>query len=101
LFDVGGTYIEKHNGLTGADTTLQHPNIGFEQALPGDRFTVRFGLDETSPVAGFSYKFKPFKLDFVYVRDMARARVGELFGTHSTSFVVTLSVDYGAFMGKR
>jgi hypothetical protein len=99
LFDVGATYLKKHNGLTGAQTMLEHPNIGFEQAFFERRFVVRFGVDETSPTVGFSYKLKPLNLDFAYVHDMARARVGQLFGEHSRSFVATLSLDYAALMG--
>jgi hypothetical protein len=99
LFDAGGTYLKKHNGLTGAQTTLEHPNIGFEQAFSNRRFVVRFGVDETSPTAGFSWKLKPLNLDFAYVHDMARARVGQLFGEHSQSFVLTLTLDYAALTG--
>jgi hypothetical protein len=99
LFDTGVTLLQKHNGLTGAQTTVAHPNIGFEQAFSGRRAVVRFGLDETSPTAGFSGRLGPMNLDFAYVHDMARARVGELFGVHSRSFVLTLTLDYAALMG--
>lgn len=96
LIDVGGTRMEKHNGLAGTHTLTYHPNLGFEQLLPGTNLTLRAGLDETSPTAGFSYKLAPFKLDCVYVRDMAHSRVGDLFGTHSNSLIATFSVDYRA-----
>jgi hypothetical protein len=59
-----------------------------------DNFTFRFGLDETSPTAGFTYRFSPFKLDFAYVRDLAKARVGDLFGTTSNSYLATLTFDF-------
>jgi len=99
LLDTGATFLQKHNGLTGAQTTSTHPNIGFEQAFSDRRVVVRFGLDETSPTAGFSGKLGPVNLDFAYVHDMARARVGELFGAHSRSFVMTLTLDYAALFG--
>ena len=101
LLDVGGTLLKKHNGLTGAQTTLEHPNVGFEQAFSGRRFVVRFGVDETSPTAGFSCRIRPFNLDVAYVHDMARARVGQLFGEHSRSLVLTLTLDYEALAGSR
>ena len=52
------------------------------------------GVDETSPTAGLSLKLKPFNLDIAYVRNMARARVGELFGDRSNSIIATFSVNY-------
>jgi hypothetical protein len=101
LLDAGGTFLKKQSGLTGSHTTLEHPNIGFEQAFSDRRYVVRFGVDETSPTAGFSVKVKPLNLDFAYVHDMARARVGPLFGERSESFVMTLTLDYAALMGGR
>jgi hypothetical protein len=101
LLDAGGTFLKKQNGLTGARTTLEHPNIGFEQAVWDRRYVIRFGVDETSPTAGFSVKVKPLNLDFAYVHDMARARVGDLFGRRSESFVMTLTLNYAALMGGR
>jgi hypothetical protein len=53
-------------------------------------------VDETSPTAGLSVKVPPFNLDIAYVRNMARSRVDELFGTESNSILATLTVDYGA-----
>jgi hypothetical protein len=96
LLDVGGTRLEKRNAIAGTHTTTYHPNLGFEQAFSDRRFVVRFGVDETSPTAGFSAKFPPFNLDVAYVRNMARARVGELFGDRSDSVVATLTIDYRA-----
>jgi hypothetical protein len=69
------------------------PNLGFEQKV-GDSFACRIGLDETSPTAGITYRFSPFKLDIAYVRDLAKARVGDLFGTNSNSLLATLTFDF-------
>lgn len=52
-------------------------------------------LDETSPTAGLSLKFSRYKLDTAYVDNMARSRVGNLFGDQSNSFLVTFTIDYG------
>ena len=41
-------------------------------------------------------KIPPFNLDVAYVRNIARSRVDELFGTESNSILVTLTLDYGA-----
>lgn len=93
LIDIGATRIEKWNAIAGTHTVTYNPNLGFEQKV-GDSFTFRFGLDETSPTAGFTYRFSPFKLDVSYVRDMAKARVGDLFGTTSNSILATLTFDF-------
>jgi hypothetical protein len=45
-----------------------------------------------------SVKIPPFNLDVAYVRNMARARVGELFGTESNSILATFTLDYGALL---
>ncbi len=96
LIDVGGTRLEKHNAIAQTHTTTYEPNLGFEQSLLAHRLTLRLGVDETSPTAGLSFKFAPVNLDIAYVRNMARARVGELFGTRSNSIVATFTLDYRA-----
>jgi hypothetical protein len=94
LVDVGTTRLERSNAINGTHALFYHPNLGFEQAVLKQRLTFRGGLDETSPTAGFSAKFAPFKVDAAYVDKMARSRVGNLFGLDSRSFLVTLTVDY-------
>jgi len=94
LLDLGWTHLEKHNGLTGVSTTADHPNLGFEQAFSQRRYILRLGVDETSPTLGFTYDRRPIRFDLAYVHDMARARVGELFGNHSRSFIMTFTLDY-------
>ncbi|MBS0374332.1 MAG: hypothetical protein JSR73_07100 [Proteobacteria bacterium] len=96
LIDVGGTRLEKRNSIAGGHTTSREPNIGFEQALLNRRYVVRFGVDETSPTAGVSFKWSPINVDVAYVRNMARARVGTIFGDRSNSLVATVTLDYRA-----
>lgn len=96
LIDVGGTRLEKRNAIVRTHTTTHEPNVGFEQALLARRLTLRFGVDETSPTAGLSVRLRPCNLDVAYVRNMARRRVGELFGTRSNSILATFTVDYDA-----
>jgi hypothetical protein len=98
LIDIGGTRLEKRNSLAGSHTVALHPNLGVEQALLSRHLTLRAGLDETSPTAGMSIKFAPVNVDLAYVRDMAHARVGDLFGRSSNSVVMTLTVDYRGFL---
>jgi hypothetical protein len=98
LIDVGGTRLEKRNAIAGTHTVTYEPNIGFEQALFSRHLTLRCGVDETSPTAGLSVKFAPFNLDVAYVRNIARARVNELFGTESNSILATFTVDYDAII---
>jgi len=94
LIDVGGTRLEKRNAIARTHTTTDEPNVGFEQALLSRRLVLRFGVDETSPTAGLSVKLPPCTLDVAYVRNMARRRVGELFGTRSNSILATFTLDY-------
>jgi hypothetical protein len=96
LLDAGATRLERRNAIAATHTIFYHPNLGFEQTLLQGRLTPRLGLDETSPTAGFSYLFAPFKLDFAYVNNMAKSRVHGLFGQTSNSFLLTLTIDYRA-----
>jgi hypothetical protein len=89
----GATRLEKWNAIAGTHTVAYHPNLGSEQKL-FDNFTARIGLDETSPTAGVTYRFSPFKLNIAYVRDLAKARVGDLFGTNSNGLLATLTFDF-------
>jgi hypothetical protein len=100
LIDIGGTRLEKKNSIADSHTVTYEPNIGFEQALFTRRLTLRFGLDETSPTAGLSVKWAPFNLDLAYVRNMARSRVGDLFGGRSDSVVATFTLDYNALRNR-
>jgi hypothetical protein len=92
--DMGSTRLYRRNGIAGTDTTHYAPNLGFEQSLRDNSLAFRFGLDESSPGAGFSAKFTAFKLDVAYIRNLGKARVGELFGDHSSSLIMTLNWDY-------
>lgn len=95
VVDVGATRLQRRNALNATHTLVYHPNLGFEQALLQSRLVPRFGLDETSATAGFSVKFARNRLDAAYVDNMARSRVGNLFGPNSHSALVTFTIDYG------
>jgi hypothetical protein len=94
LFDVGGTRLEKRNAIANTHTSSHEPNIGFEQSLLARRLTFRVGVDETSPTAGLSARIAPVSIDIAYVRNMARNRVGEIFGTRANSILATFTLDY-------
>ena len=94
LIDIGGTRLQRSRSLDTTYTTAYHPNLGFEQKIPSSAFTVRMGIDETSPTIGLSYKHAPFNIDVAYVNNMSDARVGSLFGTASNSLVMTLTARY-------
>lgn len=96
LMDLGHTRLQRQNTLNGTNTTFEAPNIGFEQNFNANRMAVRFGLDESSPGAGFTAKFAAFKLDVAYIHNMARERVGDLFGANSQSLIMTLNFNYQA-----
>ncbi len=97
--DAGVTALEKRNELNATHSSETHPNLGLEQWFLNRRLALRFGLDETSPTAGLTYKVPPFNLDVAYVRNMAKAR-SELFGSESNSVIATLSLDYRSFSGR-
>ena len=94
--DMGGTSLIRSNAQAATHSHFYHPNLGFEQDLPDKHLALRFGLDETSPTAGLSLKYKRLKLDSAYVNNMGRGRAGNLFGTHSNSLLMTFTFDYGA-----
>ncbi len=94
LVDGAATRLFKSNALAGTRSTQTHPNLGFEQAFANGRFALRFGRDETSPTAGATYRYRRLKIDGAYVNNMGQSRVGTLFGTHSNSGVVTVTVDF-------
>jgi hypothetical protein len=98
LIDIGGTRLETRNALAGTHTIAHHPNVGFEQTFWNRRIAIRFGLEETSPTAGPSFKHAPFSVDLAYVDNMARSRVGELFGINSRSILMTVTIDYRSLL---
>lgn len=98
LLDVGGTRLDKRNAIAQTHTITHEPNIGIEQALFARHVTLRLGVDETSPTAGLSAKFPPLNIDLAFVRDMARSRVGTLFGDRSNSILATFTLDYDALL---
>ena len=92
--DLGGTSLIRSNAQAETHSHVYHPNLGFEQDLLDKHGALRFGLDETSPTAGLTLKYKRLKLDTAYVHDMGRSRVGNLFGMSSNSVLMTFTVDY-------
>ena len=94
--DMGGTSLIRSNALAATHGHFYHPNLGFEQTLPDQHLTVRFGVDETSPTAGLTLKYQRLKLDAAYVNNMGRSRAGNLFGAHSNSILMTFTFNYGA-----
>lgn len=93
--DLGGTSLIRSNAQAETHSHVYHPNLGFEEDLPDKDVALRFGLDETSPTAGLTLKYKRLKLDSAYVHNMGRSRVGNLFGTTSNTVLTTFTVDYG------
>jgi hypothetical protein len=101
LADVGGNIRHRANQIYNTSSTAIEPNMGFEQNLWQRHFAFRFGLDETSETAGMSFRFSPMVFDFVYVHDMAIARVGPIFGTTSNSVIATILFDFGNYLNKK
>lgn len=101
LFDVGAAALDRSNGLEGTSTFDVHPTIGAEQALVKKRVWIRGGLDETTWTAGMSVTFGAFKIDLAYLRNLAAARTGDVFGQRNVSFIGTLGFDYEKALSKK
>lgn len=101
LVDAGGNIRHKSNQIYHVQNTATEPNIGFEQNLWQRHFAFRFGVDETSATTGFSLRFNPIVIDLACVHDLAKERVGTIFGTNSTSVLSTLLFDFGNFRRKK
>ncbi len=101
LLDAGFTVVDRANEIAGTHATIINPNFGVEQALFDRHLVLRAGADEFSPDAGISVKFSPLNLDVAYVYNLGWARIGTLFGAHSSSVLATLTFDYAAFIGQQ
>jgi hypothetical protein len=94
LIDLGGNARFRSNQINKTNQENNEPNIGIEQNLLKHHLAIRAGLDESSPTAGFSIRFKPIVVDVAYVHNLGQARFGDLFGTNSDSFLLTLVYKY-------
>jgi hypothetical protein len=101
LLDVGGNVRHKSNQIYHVESTATEPNIGFEQSLWQRHVSFRFGVDETSGTGGISVRFSPIVIDLAYVHDLAKERVGTVFGTTSNSILSTLLFDFGNFTHRK
>ena len=101
LADIGGNIRHKSNQIYNVENTTTQPNIGFEQNLWRRHFAFRFGVDETSGTGGISLRFSPIVIDLAYVHDLAKERVGTIFGANSNSVLSTLLFDFGNFRRKK
>ena len=101
MVDAGGNIRYKYDQIYNTRQRSIEPNLGFEQNLWARHFAIRMGLDESSKTAGISLRFHPIILDIAYIRDMGLARLGNLFGSNSNSFLATLIFDYGALGNKK
>jgi hypothetical protein len=101
LVDVGGNVRHKSNQIYNVKGTAVEPNIGFEQNLWRRHVAFRFGVDETSETGGISLRFIPFAMDIAYVHDLAKERVGTVFGNNSNSILSTFVFDFGNFRHKK
>ncbi len=100
LLDAGGTVLYRSNAIADTHKTALEPNLGIEQLVFSDRcghrFVARTGLDESTFGAGVTVKLPPFNIDVAYLHDLGLARIGTLFGEHSNSVLVTMTLDYAA-----
>jgi hypothetical protein len=101
LVDIGGTLLDRANGIAGTERVGGGANLGFEQSFWKRAFVVRAGVDECqfgfgdcTVTAGFSVKRAPVNLDVAYLYDLGKERIGTLFGEHSHSVLATLTLDY-------
>jgi hypothetical protein len=100
IADVGGTLLDRANGLAGTEKLAAEPNIGFEQAFADRRLVLRAGLDESTIGGGLSVKIAPINVDVAYLYNLGRARIGTIFGEQSHSVLVTVTLDYRALVAR-
>ncbi len=101
LLDVGGTVLDRYDGLERARSVLINPNLGVQLPLVQRHVWARAGLDETTWTGGVSFAGGPFKLDVAYLYGLALARIGDQFGQRNSSVIATLGFDYDAYLGAR
>ncbi len=101
LIDVGGTVLDRSDGLEKTRSVIVNPNLGVQVPLLPRHVWIRAGLDETTWTAGASFALGPFKLDVAYLYGLALARIGDQFGTQNASFISTLGFDYDEYLGLR
>ncbi len=100
LIDIGGTAVTRSNQIYNTQNSTYKPNLGFEQNLLNRHISLRIGYDESSPTYGFSLRISPIILDVAYINNLGMARVGDLFGTRSSSLIATLSVNFASLSNK-
>jgi len=96
IIDIGGTAVTRNNQIYNSNTSDVRPNLGFEQHLWKRHLALRAGFDESSPTCGFSARYGSMHLDMAYIRDLGMARVGNLYGTNSNSFIATFTLNFAA-----
>lgn len=109
LIDLGGTVLDRANGITNTESVVGGANLGFEQAFYGRLFALRAGVDECqlgfgsacSATAGLSVRRGPVNVDVAYVYNLGQARIGSLFGQESHTGLMTLTLDFGALIRRR
>jgi hypothetical protein len=109
LIDLGGTMLDRANGIARTEALVGGANLGFEQAFWKRKLVVRGGVDECqlgigsacSATAGLSAKGGPIDVDVAYVYDLGQARIGKTFGTHSHTALATITLDYGWLWRRR
>lgn len=101
IVDVGGTLLDRANAIANTEKLVGGANLGFEQAFWERAIVVRGGVDECTfglqgctATAGVSTKVGPVNLDVAYLYNLGDERIGKLFGDHSHSILLTLTLDY-------
>lgn len=94
LIDIGGNLRYRYNEIDNKASTAVSSNIGIEQNFLQRRLALRFGVDETSPTAGFSIRKFPIVLDVAYISNIGNARLNSFYGTQSNSVIATLTYNY-------
>lgn len=101
LVDAGGTLLDRSNAIANTEKLGGGANLGFEQAFWDRALVFRGGVDECTfglqgctATAGVSTKVGPVNLDVAYLYNLGDERIGKLFGDHSHSILMTLTLDY-------
>lgn len=94
LLDLGIVGIERSDPVDGTSSFRGQPTVGVEQAVFPKRFWIRAGRDETTWTGGLSYQGSFIKIDVAYLRNIAKFRIGDMFGDNSDSIIFTVTLNF-------
>jgi hypothetical protein len=92
--DVGYVGLWRSSAVDHTESFTHAIVAGIEQRIWREYLTVRAGWNESSPTFGLSARWRRFKLDAAYVRNLGIERSKGVFGHTDDAVLFTLNYDY-------